>query len=130
MDGKIVKPGRTVGQFIRDVTLPVVQPILQQDDIVARPEENGREGPVVFPLPRHVETAMDIDHDGILPDRLFCIINVQHLSGFTILNVSDADPLVTRIRIEQRRRCLHIRRKDHFQHGLGNLDPAASRQQE
>ena len=91
--GQVIQPGGAIGQFVPDVPFPVVQAVFQQDDIVSIPEEDRSEVTVVLPLPGHIETAVYVNENGILPDTLVGIIDIKHLRRISPLHIRDTDPL-------------------------------------
>ena len=130
MDSQVIQGGGAVGQLVGDVPLPVVEPILDQHDIIPLPEEDRREFAVVRPVPAHIEPAVNVDEHGILPHRRIGIIDVKHLRRIPVLDIGNPHPVLAGIGIEHLRRRLRKRPHHHLQHRLRDLNPAASSQED
>ena len=99
MDCQIIQRRSAVAQFVGDVADSVVETIFDQHHVVALLEEDGRERTVVLTPAGHIETAVDIDKDGIFPDGRVRVIDIKHLSGFPVLHVGDTCAIDAGIRI-------------------------------
>lgn len=106
MDCQIIQCCGAIGQFVRDIRDPVVYPILYQYDIVALPEENGCEATVVLSFPGNIETAVDVDENGILTHIRSRVIDIQYLFACSVVCIRDGEFLLQRVGIGWFRRYL------------------------
>ena len=125
MSSQIVERRCAVAQFVGDIENPIVHAILKQDHIVASFQEHRSETTIILPLPRHIETAVDIDQDGVFPNIGRSIVNVEDLGSCSILDIGHVQFFLDGIRI--RGFCLDLirSRHHHLQHRFSYLDAAA-----
>ena len=122
---QVIQCSGAVRQLVGYVRDSVVHPVLHQHDIVAFPQEYGCEAAVVLPLARHIESAVYVDEDGILPNLRGGIIDIHHLLACPVLNVRDGESLLQRIGISWFGRYLVGSGHKHLQHRPCHLETAA-----
>ena len=130
VDGQVIQRGGAVGQFVGDVRGPVVHPVLQQHDIIALPEENGGEAAVVLPLPGYIETAVDVDEDGILAHIRSGVVDVHNLLACPAVDIRDGEFLLQGVSVGRLRRDLVGPGQHHLEHRARHLEAAAAEAQE